>query len=698
MKEERQTGSKLAAALDMSLKDMSWLLMGLLTAIALYAAPNVAWLGTFPKHWDLPISAWTNAVLAPVVVSLQGSTRVLSQVIGAPMSAGRALLDWTPWSTVTLAFFLLAYWTAGIRTACFTLASFLYIVSVGFWTPTMNTIAQIGLAIPIAILLGFAIGTLAARYPRLNTATQASLDFMQTIPTFAYLIPILLLFGFGPVVGLITSIIYAMPPMIRNTILGLQRVPPELRESGRMSGCTPLQDFWWVRVPAATPQLLVGLNQTTMAAFSMIIIASVIGGSQDVGWEVLSTMRKAQFGESLAAGVVIAVLAMILDRVSSGFTQRYVHCEQFRTNRYFWVASPGALTASVVLASFVPSLWVWPDAWVIRPAAPLDTAVEWITANYGAILNALKTTAFYYFLLPLKIGLVQAVTPMTWGFSFDGPVQIGYWAISALAVGIATVYSGRAAASIIAVMAILLFYGTTGIPWPVFIAIVTIAAYQAGGVPTAAFALLAQLFILVSGFWTAAMLSVYLCVAAVAMCIVIGVSLGAAAANNDHLSAILRPINDGLQTIPQFVLLIPALMFFQAGDFTALIAIVLYAIVPAIKYTEAGLRNVSPSSVEAGVALGCTKRQMFWQVRLPQAVPEILLGVNQTIMYALAMLVIAALVGTTDLGQEVYIALGKADAGSGLVAGISMALIAMIADRILQNAASSRKAALGLPV
>jgi glycine betaine/proline transport system permease protein len=344
-----------------------------------------------------------------------------------------------------------------------------------------------------------------------------------------------------------------------------------------------------------------------------------------------------------------------------------------------------------------PSLWVWPDEWVIRPAAPLDSAVNWITANYGADLSSLKAIAFYYFLLPLKIGLVQAVTPMTWGVSFDLPAQIAYWVVVGIAAVLAAIYSGGTTAAIIAVMAILLFYGTTGIPWPVFIAIVTLTAYRAGGIWPAAFALLAQLFILISGFWPAAMLSVYLCVAAVAICIAIGVSLGAAAANNDHLSAMLRPINDGLQTIPQFVLLIPALMFFQAGDFTALLAIILYAIVPAIKYTEAGLRNVSASSLEAGVALGCTKRQMFWQVRLPQAVPEILLGVNQTIMYALAMLVIAALVGTTDLGQEVYIALGKADAGSGLVAGISMALIAMIADRVLQNAASSRKAALGLP-
>jgi glycine betaine/proline transport system permease protein len=311
-------------------------------------------------------------------------------------------------------------------------------------------------------------------------------------------------------------------------------------------------------------------------------------------------------------------------------------------------------------------------------------------------LDSFKRTTLYYFLLPLKVGLVQTISPSTWGISFTTGGQIFYWVLVVMSAIAARFYLSGALSATILIIGVFLYYGALGLPWPVFITIVSLIAFQVGGLAVAAFALSAQLFILLSGFWQSAMMSLYLVVAAVTICIAVGISTGIAASRSDMVSAVLKPINDSLQTIPQFVLLIPVLMFFRAGDFTALLAIILYAIVPAIRYTEAGLRNVPTHLIEAGRSMGCTPGQLFWQVQLPQALPEILLGINQTIMFALAMLVIAALVGTTDLGQEVYIALGKADAGRGLVAGIGMALIAMTADRILQSAASKQRAALGL--
>ena len=148
--------------------------------------------------------------------------------------------------------------------------------------------------------------------------------------------------------------------------------------------------------------------------------------------------------------------------------------------------------------------------------------------------------------------------------------------------------------------------------------------------------------------------------------------------------------------MPQFVLLIPILMLFKVGEFTALLAIIAYAIVPMIRYVEHGLRNVPAEIVEASNQMGCTPRQILFEVKLPLALPVIMLGLNQTIMYGLAMLVIAALVGTQGLGQQVYLALGKANAGAGVVTGLSMALIAMVADRILQAISKRRQEALGL--
>jgi len=197
-------------------------------------------------------------------------------------------------------------------------------------------------------------------------------------------------------------------------------------------------------------------------------------------------------------------------------------------------------------------------------------------------------------------------------------------------------------------------------------------------------------FIVSTGMWEKAMITVYLCGSSVVIASLIGIPLGVLAAVNARAGSIIGVMIDTLQTLPSFVYLIPVVMLFRIGDFPAMVAIVLYAVVPAVRYAAHGVRSVSPELIEAGVVSGCTKRQLLTRIRLPLAMPEILLGLNQTIMLALSMLVITALVGTRDLGQEVYIALTKADTGRGLVAGFAIAFIAIIADRVIS--ASARKA------
>ena len=192
------------------------------------------------------------------------------------------------------------------------------------------------------------------------------------------------------------------------------------------------------------------------------------------------------------------------------------------------------------------------------------------------------------------------------------------------------------------------------------------------------------------------MMSVYLCGAAVLVCFVLGVGIGILAALDDRVSAFVRPINDTLQTIPLFVFLIPVLMVFLHGDFSAFLAIIMYAIVPAIRYTEHGIRNVPPEIVEAARSFGTKRVQRLIQVELPLALPEIMLGLNQVVVFALAMLIVSSLLGTHDLGQKIYEALTRAEIGKGLVAGLGIALLAMIADRVIQAWATRRKRELGL--
>ncbi len=690
-----ETGSRLVG---FGPNELAWIAVILLGAAVVSMKDDLTWLVTYPEAWEIPLSDWVGAFSAWFVETFRPIFRIMSAALEAPMRALQWLLHALPWSVICTLFVLTAWQAGGTRTAVFTGCALGYIVVVGYWSESMNTLALVGLAIPLSIALGFFIGVAAHRSRRARAIVEPALDFMQTVPAFAYLIPILLLFGFGPVVGLIASAIFAIPPMVRNTMLGLAHVPAEIRESSQMCGCTGRQAFWWVDVPSAMPQLMTGFNQTTMAALSMVIIAAIIGGFDDIGWEVLSTMRKAQFGHSLLAGIVIALIAMILDRITASFSQRsrqpVDERHGFSVRDFFLVT--GISGGSVLVLSFViPPLRDWPDAWTFYPADTLNGWVTYITAEFAGVLTAIKNVFLFYFLLPIKLGLNLAVAPFTFGFSLTAEMKFTYLGI-ACAISFALLLKGSTRGAIVTMIAAgLLFYGTTGTPWPVMIAGITLLAYQAGGIRTALFVFFALLYILLTGLWAPAMLSVYLCGAAVALCVVLGVSLGVLASRSDRFSAFIRPVNDTLQTMPQFVLLIPILMFFQVGEFTALLAIMAYAIVPAIRYTEQGLRNVPATLIEAGRSMGCSPWQMFWQIKLPQALPVILLGINQTILFGLAMLVIAALVGTNGLGQQIYIALGKADAGMGLVAGVGMALIAMIADRILRAYVRTRQQSLG---
>ena len=656
--------------------------------LGLIALRDVApWLIVFPEEWVVPIVSILNAIMAWFVELTGGFFLGVSAMLGVPMDAVRGLLTWLPWSVSVFVLLVIAHAASGWKLVIFTAVSVTYMLVVGLWIESMNSLALVAVSVPLAVLVGFCIGTAGFLYPRAERAIMVTLDALQTIPAFAYLLPILILFGFGVVVGLIAGILYAFPPMVRNTLLGLRRVPDEVIEAGLMSGATELQLFFRVRVPSAARQILLGVNQATMAAFSMIVIASIIGGSSDIGWEVLSAMRKARFGESIVAGIVIALMAMVMDRISAGFANRKPK-DEYLTDKPFLVRYRYVIFATVggsllyVSSLIVPALQTYPKAWVYDPSGSLNDAIDYVIIEYAAWIALIKTWAFFYLMLPFKSGLEQVITPFSWGFVFTPTLKLSYAAGAFGLVILAWLRGRQKSAVVLGLLAIVIFFGVTRMPWPAIWLIIAFVSWQLAG-PKLALPVLAGLaYLLFSGIWPQTMLSVYLCGIGVILSFVFGSTLGVLASEFEPVSRFLRPINDTLQTMPLFVLLIPFVMIFKIGEFTALLAVIAYAVVPAIRYCEHGLRNVSHDVIEAAECMGCTRWQLLWRVKIPLALPEMMLGLNQTIMFGISMLVIAALVGTSGLGQLVYIGLGDGDFGVGMTAGVGMAIIAIIADRM----------------
>lgn len=663
---------------------LKWLLvlavvLGFIALQGIYPA-----LTSYPARWQMPMSDWLNAAMTWFVDNTKPVFRAVSALMLYPMSGAIALLNWLPWPVICVVSVLIAYRAGRARLSLFTGASLAYVLAVGLWADTMNSLALVAVSVPLAIGVGFGLGVLGYFSQRAERILQPMMDVTQTVPAFAYLLPILILFGFGPVVGLIAGVIFAFPPMVRNTIIGLREVPSDIIESGQMSGATPVQLFFQVRCAAGLRQILLGVNQTTMAALSMIIIASIIGGSADIGWRVLSSLRKAEFGESLVAGIVIALLAMILDRITHGLALRepeMLEQRGFLARHRFYLTLAGAIALALAASQMWPALQSWPSAWTVDPAGPLNAGITWFVVAAKPVLDIFKNFVIFAFLLPIKIGLIKTVSPFTWGFALQSWHIVAYLTMLGLGAWSAHRAGHRGAAVLVLTLGVVFFFGLTNLTWPGLTLLIVYFGYRSGGNRLAAGAGAAMAFILLTGSYDKAVLSLQLCGLAVAVSFLLGTLLGIIAAENDRFSQILRPINDTLQTMPPFVLLIPIIMIFKIGEFSALLAIISYAIVAPIRYTEYGLRNVPKEVVEASVSMGCTPFQLLRYTKIPLAMPNIMLGLNQAIMFGISMLVISALVGTADLGQVIYVGLSKGNFGIGFVAGIGMAVIAILADQ-----------------
>ena len=637
-----------------------WALLGVVTLARAWWDDQLPWAADYPKFAVLPLAKEIAAFAKATIDSLMPVTRWFSEGLQVPLDLAIGILakgfklgdgldaTVTPhlsWVGILATVTLIGHAFGGRKLAAIAFFCFAYLALFGQWDRAMLTLALVVVCVPVGVVIGLLVGVVAYRLPRFDAyVVRPGLDLLQTVPAFAYIIPILFLFGFTPVTPLIATIAFAMPPMVRATTLALHRVPAEIQEFGTMAGCTRFQLLWRILLPAAKPTLMIGVNQVIMLTLNMVIIASMVG-ADGLGYDVLFALRNQKIGVGLEAGLAITALAIALDRLSQAAAEAkpdlYRPGTPFRQRHPYLLTGIAILAATTLLGLFLPAFAAVPQGWTVTTAPVWDGLVKWVNVNFFDYFEALRTFLLIWILNPIKLSLLKLP-----------------WLCAVLIAG----YAGWRLRD-----------------WRLALLAACLVAFQA-----------------VVGLWDKAMITVYLCFISALISCLIGIPLGVVATRSPWFDRVQRVVVDTLQTLPSFVYLIPVVMLFRVGDVTALIAIVAFAVTPAIRYTIHGIRQVPPHLIEAAVATGCTRSQILWRVQLPLALPEIMLGINQTILFALSMLVITALVGTRDLGQEVYIALTKVDTGRGIIAGLCVAFLGIAADRLLRAGAESFRRRLGL--
>ena len=231
------------------------------------------------------------------------------------------VLAGTPWPATFLVIVVISWRIAGTRVAVFTAAALAYLGILGFWEKSMVTVALLGAAAVLCVLIGVPIGIWCGKKERAYTAIRPVLDFMQTMPAFVYLIPVIAFFGTGKPPGIIATIIFGLPPVVRLTALGIRQVPSDIKEAAIAFGCTKRKLLWDVELPLALPNIMAGINQTILMCLSMVVIASLIG-AKGLGEDVLNALQYAAKGKGLLAGFAILFCAMVIDRIVQGKFKR----------------------------------------------------------------------------------------------------------------------------------------------------------------------------------------------------------------------------------------------------------------------------------------------------------------------------------------------------------------------------------------
>ena len=668
--EPLQPGSISAAArrLDQRLGGLARWLPPVAVAAPLCIAAVIAtgYHSGFPSNWFLGVPKWFDS-LNNWVTNNDTSNFFLHTIVGgfgnflnSTTNDVVSLFHWMTWVGVLLVATLVAWLVGSWRTALFSalmVSSFgvLQIPNGGangissMWPSAMTTLALMAVAIIISTIIGIPLGIASAVWPTFNKILRPVLDLMQILPAFAYLVPIVVLFSIGNPAGIVATVIYAVPPLVRFTEIGIRSVRKDVIEAAEAFGATRRQILRNVQLPLASQAIMLGLNQVIMMALSIVVIASLIGAG-GLGDPVLNALQTQQIGEGAIAGLLIVFMAMWLDRTSAAFGQRTDRARATSSRKPFTrnqlLGIWGAVLAVILVSRYALSLGDWPSGWGFSGVDDATRALNWITNEFTGISGPISSFLTLDILNPLQ----RYLSDLPW------------WLVAAVVGAIGWVRGGWRRGILLAGCVVLL--GLMQAP----------VGYTFQGTTSYNFVA-----------WNDAMETLSLVLVALVLDLAIGIPLGIAAYRWKTVDQILRPFLDFLQTLPAFVYLIPVVTLFGVGNVAGVSASLIYALPAAVRATTLGLRAVQRDVLEAGQAFGSTRWQLLFKVELPIARPYLMLAVNQTILLVMAEVVVAGLVGAGGLGLDVVTGFSRSEVGLGAAAGLAMVLMGIVLDRLSQS-------------
>jgi glycine betaine/proline transport system permease protein len=548
------------------------------------------------------------------------------------------------WVGTTVLAVLVVLRYGGVRVALGVLAALASFAAMGLWEESIKTFALMLAAVSISLGVGMPLGVLAGRSDRFLRAITPVLDAMQIVPAFAYLMPVVILFSVGPGAAVVTTMIYAVPPAVRITALGIRGVPVNTVEAATALGATRLQLLAKVQLPMARRMLLLSVNQTILFALSMVVIAGLIGG-EGLG-DVVTNGIYSDPALAILAGSAIVIMAIALDRSTQAMAERtdpaWLHVTDAvrRRLRLETLACAAAVGLAVGLGHAFGAGGIY-SRW---------TAHEWLRGEIQKALDYVQNPSTFVFHITNPFG--------------NFIVQHGLEPLRSFFVEM---------------------------PWPAMVFGLTLIAFLVSGLRPALIALGMLATIGVIGEWGNAMDTFSQVLVATVLTVAIGCALGVWAAESPLVDRILRPINDVLQTLPQLVYIVPFIYLMPVSKVPGVVASVLYAVPVVIRLVAAGVRNVAPEAVEAAAAFGATRLQVLVKVKIPLARDAIMLGVNQGIIMVLAVVVIAGLVGSGALGYQVAQGLQRNEFGQGVVASLAILALGIALDRVTQGSRQARQ-------